>query len=369
MDKEPPEKYIRTFADDMEAVQRGNAPDPASPKPIVTAPVPPVTPTPKPAATASAPPPVAAPVPAPPQNPPLQTYSNDFRERMKETRASTATILAAEQDSLPRPAHIGARKPSHIGLPYIIAGVVLLIASTAGAYVAYRYYTKTTEPVASAPAIPTPIFVDEREEISGTGPALLQAITASVQRPLSAGAIRLLYAANTDSTQTTSSVTIFSALPLSAPDILLRNVNASGSMVGVVNISGFQSPFFILSVSSYSNAFSGMLLWEPLMPIYLAELFPSSALSSGEQTASSTAATTTVVANSTSSLQSTATPAPFAVTFVDATVVNHDVRVYRDASGRDVLVYGFWNQATLVIARDAAAFTEILGRLATFRAP
>ena len=54
--------------------------------------------------------------------------------------------------------------------------------------------------------------------------------------------------------------------------------------------------------------------------------------------------------------------------FVDEVVRNHDVRVYRDATGKSVLLYGYWNQTTLVIARDVAAFTELLQRLATSRA-
>ena len=54
-------------------------------------------------------------------------------------------------------------------------------------------------------------------------------------------------------------------------------------------------------------------------------------------------------------------------TFHDEVVSNHDVRIYRDAAGKSILLYGYWNQFTLVIARDPAAFTEILGRLATSR--
>ena len=69
---------------------------------------------------------------------------------------------------------------------------------------------------------------------------------------------------------------------------------------------------------------------------------------------------------STAKVASTTPVVPaFIAGFYDATVANRDVRVYRDISGRDVLLYGFWNQTTLIIARDAAAFTEIVGRLGT----
>ena len=71
---------------------------------------------------------------------------------------------------------------------------------------------------------------------------------------------------------------------------------------------------------------------------------------------------------STSSPQATVPPArTFSIFFFDEVVANHDVRIYRDAEGRSILLYGYWNQTTLVIARDPSAFAEILGRLATSR--
>jgi hypothetical protein len=128
-------------------------------------------------------------------------------------------------------------------------------------------------------------------------------------------------------------------------------------MAGVVSAGGNQSPFFILSVASFGDTFAGMLSWEPRMPRDLSKLFLPYPVSVA---ATSTVATTTSKDAAKTSLVSSAA-------FFDATIANHDVRVYRDSEGRDVLLYGYWNQTTLVIARDAAAFTEIVGRLATSR--
>ena len=193
-----------------------------------------------------------------------------------------------------------------------------------------------------APTVSTPIFVNEREQISGATPAeLLRAIEQSLTHPLAPNTVRLLY---TDFATTTGN-SIFSALQLPAPGVLLRNVNAAQSMAGVVHVGGIATPFFILSVASYSDTFAGMLAWEPTMPRDLGALFPSFA--------SAASATTTVPTQI------------FTVFFHDEVVNNHDTRVYRDAAGRSVLIYGYWNQTTLVVARDPSAFTEILGRLAT----
>ena len=203
--------------------------------------------------------------------------------------------------------------------------------------------------------------VDEKEKIAGTSPKeILQAIEQSVMRQLAPHTVRLLY---TD-LATTTGASVFSALQLPAPGALLRNVDAAYSMAGIVNVEdpsislgvNSQSPFFILSVASYGDTFAGMLSWEPTMPRDLRALFPLY-----PQLPVSTV--------STSSPQTTATSTPvFILSFRDEVVHNHDVRIYRDADGQSVFLYGYWNQTTLIIARDPAAFIEILGRLATTRA-
>ena len=336
-------KYIRTFEGDMATFKKGGIPDLAplaEVRPVkVESPIPPPPP----------PLPIPKPKPLPEPESPLvvppeqvkptqiKTYASDFADRMKETHASTATVLAAEQDSLhslqgaPQTA---PQESSRSSLLYGIAGAVLLIAGIAGVYVAYTRYMTISAPFALTPSVSAPIFVDDREQVSGEGPVLLQAIEQSVARPIIVGSIRLLYA--------TSTKGVFSALPASAPDILLRNVQAAGSMAGIVNVDGRQSPFFILSVLSYSNTFSGMLSWEPLIRRNLKTLFPP------YPTATSTMTLTTTA-------------------FTDEVVANHDVRIYRDAAGQSIMLYGYWNQETLVIARDPSTFTEILQRLATSR--
>ena len=323
---EPPKKYIRTFAGDMEIVQKGGTPElaPFSKRP-------------------ASPNPPASPPPSPP-NAPLKTYAGDFSERMKKTHASTATVLAAEQDrTFPAPPLLPS-KPPRRAFWYLALGATLLVVSAAGAYITYTRYLASVAPVALAPNIPAPIAVDERQEISGGGQALIEAVRASAANPLVAGAVRLLFLTSADSTSN-----VFSALSVGAPEVLLRNIRGEGGMAGVVSVGGEQSPFFILAVSSYSATFSGMLSWEKEMPRDLGGLFPFTM-------ASSTTATSTPSA-----------PASF-ITFTDASVESHDVRVYRDASGREALLYGYWNQETLIIARNTAAFVELVGRLSASRA-
>jgi len=271
---------------------------------------------------------------------------------MKDAKASTATVLAAQQDNAPLTQEPVEKHSG--GVLSIIAGFVLLLLGGAGVYIAYSHYQTKVQPVVLAPTAETPIFVDEEEKIMGETPAeVLSAIVQSLDRPLASGAVRLLHS----DISTTTGNSVFSALELPAPGALARNINAQGSIAGVINVQGSQTPFFILSVASYSDTFAGMLSWEGKMPGDLAALFPPHpvpvASTTPAETASSAAAPSSVPI--------------FSVLFHDEVVSNHDVRIYRDVEGRSILLYGYWNPITLVIARDPAAFAELLSRLATSR--
>ncbi|HVM58952.1 MAG TPA: peptidoglycan-binding domain-containing protein, partial [Candidatus Paceibacterota bacterium] len=492
----PPKKYIRTFSGDMETLKQGGRPDlapleepasasapafeqrtdlppalpplekvrfptsasdlpappveaksiftPAPPSPPPSQPEPPglplrleVPPPPPPAPQPPAPAPEPGPVP-------LETYQDDFAQRMKTQSASTASILAAEEDARAGEPERAAKEVPTGSVIYVVAGIALLAIGVAGAYYGYAVYLAKQAPVIVAPAATAPIFVDDRQEISGTGSGLLAQMETSVANPISQGAVRFLYLPA--STTTTDSV--FAALNLPAPGKLLRNINANGSMAGVIREQdGTQSPFFILAITSYGETFSGMLSWEPTMLNDLAGLYPAlpapaqatstatttaqapaSALpsrtlgpgSSGEDVRklqillaldpslypealiTGTYGSLTVkavgrfqekygVASSGASGYGSVGPKTLAkladvfgggaagetasstpaisVTpgagFRDEVVANHDARVYRDAYGRNLLVYGYWNQTTLVIARDEPAFAELVNRLGT----
>ncbi len=273
-------------------------------------------------------------------------------DRMKETNASTVTLIAAQQDSLGVPVTVVEEESTLRGSRlYIIAGAVLLIVGAAGGYYTYSNYAARLAPVVIVSVAKAPIFVNEREQVAGTGTALLQAIKSSLERPLAKGSVRFLY------TLPVEADSIFLALQLSAPGALLRNVNAAGSMAGIVSAEGGSAsggngnPFFILSVASYSQTFAAMLSWESRMPNDLAGLFPLPSPNATEGTASTTAtSTSSVIAG-----------------FRDEIIANHDARVYRDAANSMLIVYGYWDQTTLVIARNPAEFAELMSRLATSR--
>ncbi|MEK7086355.1 MAG: hypothetical protein AAB709_01525 [Patescibacteria group bacterium] len=354
---EIPEKYIRTFEGDMMTFKKGITPN--------LSPLENSHPAPEERLIASSPRiatqnEMVDPVPEPPIEPvpvlkaesrptPLKTYAGDFKEHMKESDASPATVLAAEQDARPRFFQAMPEQSRESRWP-IVAGIILLIIGGIGAYVAYVRYLTALAPVVVTSTILTPIFIDSSESLSGTGAELAQAIKQSVGKPLAANTVRLL----TLDGVTAGDTNVFAALDTRAPGGLLRNMNAGGNMAGIVKTSAGQSPFFILSVGSYSITFSNMLSWESTMQNDLRILFPAPAESAVAQISVST--TSPVTASSTPNTK---------IGFRDEVVSNHDVRMYRDSTGRSIVLYGYWDQTTLVIARDSSAFAEILARLAT----
>jgi hypothetical protein len=310
---------------------------------------------------------------------PLKTYVNDFRDRMKEKNASAMTVLAAEQDAGPVSliGQIDTNSPeesSQKGQWFVIVGIILFIISGVAVYVAYQKYGGTLAPVIITPTESAPIFIDSRSNISGSSVDLIRAIKENSLDPLPTNTVRLLSIATTSAPNKNNILTILNAR---APGLLMRNIDSSGGMIGIVNTNGGQSPFFILSVSSYSATFSGMLSWETTIFNDLGTLFPFSTSSPStvppfipKTISASTTATTTVAKTSpqvtpTPSKTATTSKVALKVGFRDEVVSNHDVRVYRDASNKSLIIYGYWDQKTLIIARDPAGFAEILARLAT----
>lgn len=298
---------------------------------------------------------------------PLHTYQIDFAEHIKKTNASPLSVLAAERDAVRPEMPRETGHPAHTSR-YIVLGILLLLLGGGGSYAAYRYLAPEATTLFGT-QVTSLIFADEQQEVFGSGATLQSAVLASMADPLSPGAVRILYT----STSTAEAVTqqpvsgkeFIQALDLSAPDILIRNTYPE-STFGIIAAGEGAYPFFILKVASFESTFRGMLDWEASIGADLALFYP-------EHPSTITATETIaeiIVATSTEASTTTSTPAaPIAAipTFIDRTIANNDVRILLDPEGRSILLYGYRDKTTLIIARDAAAFTEIVQRLGATR--
>ncbi len=330
-----------------------------APAPVPT-PIAPRPPTPKPQAAA-----------------PFHSFSTDFKDRTEATKSSSFSVLAAGLDAGQAVASRtevtrGERPPILI----LVAGVALLVFGLGGAYAAYLYIGARHEVPVITLSVPSLIFADEYKKVEGTGGALLQALATVASEQLAPGTAVVTYIGQPATGETGTLAgspapggVLIKALSLSAPDLLLRNIEES-STVGVINEGGDTRSFFILRVSSYERTFAAMLTWEPLMVREIGVLYPMYPDDLPEPSvdlslvATSTATTTLATASSTVPVMPS-TPPPVTVSgrFVDAVVANRDVRILRDSRGRSIMLYGYADRETLIIARNEAAFAALLVRL------
>ncbi len=300
----------------------------------------------------------AAPKQSSPTISPIHTYKTDFVDTVRKTGASATSILAVEHDAQSRTkSHI--QKAHKASLWFVIGGAFLVVISIVGIGYAYLHNIKETSPAPIVLSVPSLIPSSTSHEISGSGPALLQALAQTAQIHLQNGAVAITYLATTTKLKNGAIKKrplpggyIIAALHLPIPTILMNNT-AVNSTVGIVAAGNQTRPFFILRVASYDAAFAGMLRWENSIATNLQEIYPA-IINPNTANATSTS-TTTVQTNKT--IDSTANA------FVDETILNHSVRILRDSSKQSIMLYGFANRNTLIIARNAAAFIVLLNKL------
>lgn len=332
--------------------------------PDIPTPAPSFAPTPETAPVERIPPVAREAAPDAPEK--LHTYKSDFADRIDKKEATTFSVLAAQQEAGATPVPQALTKDTGSNkrmLAAIASGVVLLVLAAGGVYATYRFVlTMRDIPVASV-TVPSIIFADEYKEITGTGPALMEALAASANETLVSGNVLVTYVTEplagekgTLLTKAAQGGVLVRALELEAPDILLRNI-APESTVGIVHAGSETRAFFALRVDSFERTYAGMLTWEPVMQRQLAILYPPYPA----DTAPAPAVATTTAATTT--LQSEPIQASVLTRFTDTIVANHDVRVLRDTAGKSVLLYGYVDKQTLIIARDELAFETLAARL------
>jgi len=311
--------------------------------------------------------PVSAPLPTPEAPAPMHTYKSDFTDRVGTHSTTQFSVLAAEQDVKPSSRQVPTKAKK--SLVPIIAGVMLLLLAGAGSYAVYLYIgARHVVPVVTL-SVPSLIVADEYKKLSGSGSELMRELAQVANEVLVNGNALVTYVEQ-PATGTPGVIAgspapggvLIAGLNLPAPDLLLRNIT-DASTVGVIREGGDTRAFFVLRVSSYERTFAGMLTWEPLMERDLGLLYPLyTQAAAPEPEVDLNTASTTPAATSTPAVQTTI-PATSRGRFEDTIVANRDVRILRDTQGRAIMLYGYADKETLIIARNEASFAALLTRL------
>lgn len=317
--------------------------------------------------------PVESEPPPRPTATPMHTYSSDFAGRIDQRGASTFTVLAAEQDAgTPQPQMQAPKRGGGKVILAIFSGILLIALGAGGVYATYQFVmTMRDTPVASF-TLPTTVHADEFREIDGTGLSLLLALAELTEQAIVPGNVLATYVnverTNEDGTISTGpagAATLLRSAQVPAPDILLRNLGEE-STAGIISVGGSRTPFFALRVDSYERTYAGMLTWEPLMARDLAVLYPLHIQEAPAVEAAAVATTTaTSTATTTVSLEAPQSQGMALTRFADTIVANRDVRILRDTNGKALIVYGYADKRTLLVARDEAAFAALLERVKT----
>lgn len=140
-----------------------------------------------------------------------------------------------------------------------------------------------------------------------------------------------------------SASTFVSTLAPVAPGNLVRAFGEEW-LYGVYSNGGKNESLFIARISSFENAFDGMLAWEQNMANDLQDLFPQK-----------------IAVAST-------TPTPVLKhRFEDIIIKNKDARVLRNTFEDIELIYSFLDEKTLVIAWSRAGLEEVINRFLVSR--
>lgn len=301
-------------------------------------------------------------VPAPPQKntdtkqpikesllSPLRTYKNDIAQTVKNKGASLSSMVIArrkKEGDTEAPLKQKAFSFKVVGLSalslFLIVGGVVLI-----------FFILPEESASPEGVLPSTskdiIFIEEAKKIvlnRQTFSELIQKTTQEIKTAtLPINTVQHTYLVKQEQVydegsiqaRTEESLITFGELTdllrANTPPRLVRAL--SPSFVFGIHSFTDNNPFLLMRVTSYENAFSGMLEWEKNILSDIAPLFSLSQENQG------------LVSSS----------------FRDTVIENQDVRVLRGADDEVMLLYSFLDRNTLLITTHEVTLDEILERL------
>jgi hypothetical protein len=297
----------------------------------------------------------------------IRTYAGDVAAALATRPISKTSIAVAESKKrgegetlsnvpplegkrltvAPRIGPAAIELPSHTGRTIFIA-VLSLVLIAAGAFGGYYLYTTSAlglslkplpVPPQKPPSLTAIVPFDSQSAIS-----VDNANSADVLGRIRAE-LRKLQAPNTVKeivfTETKDSVTyrvpapemmLLASVPV--PDMIARTFELPWMFGTYADATGTTTPFVIVKTNLFSNAFAGMLAWEPTME---RDLQPFLGLPANQ-------------------------PLPKG-TFKDQIVRNKDVRAFVGDNGQTIFEYSFIDSTTLVVAANNETLAEAITRL------
>ncbi|PIQ69157.1 MAG: hypothetical protein COV91_00300, partial [Candidatus Taylorbacteria bacterium CG11_big_fil_rev_8_21_14_0_20_46_11] len=309
----------------------------------------------------------------PPEQPPttdkntalkaIHTFESDVAEVLKKENITKEKIAIAESKRRERepiqepprsfiaktlhltilPAKVGSRT-----IPWGLIGIMggVIIAIFIGVLLYFGVKAKGTGMVDTLEPEPTTSVAKLSKSITlspnDARPAIIETIRKKAQETAISVSGILALPIRIGSAPATAS-DLFDALETRAPASLIRAIGPSITF-GIHGFRGSQ-PFFIIPVTSYDYAFSGMLSWEKDM---LDDIGPIFGVSSRDMSLATGTTTDEVLS--------------FDLQLKDVILRNKDVRALFDKEGKILFLYAFTDKQTLIITTNEDTFRALQGR-------
>ncbi len=274
----------------------------------------------------------------------IRTFQGDVAEalgRQEESLVSIQRHEQARQDPRNSPEAITRRKKQQQFVLFFLGSIVLFAIAGGGAWYTYQEFVrKSATPIIAGPDNRFFSTNNSQELLVATSTrtnflTLLQGATGGVP----AGTLsHIVVKRRTTVDELVSTEWFFKTLAIRAPGSLVRAFDPL-FMFGAVGTESTTTPssvFLIIKLSSFENAYAGMLDWENGIVQDLGPLFKTSEKLMGVSSEA---------------------------TFLDLTDKNKDMRVLVTTEGEVLLIYSFFENEYLIITDDLTTMRTLIDRL------
>ena len=311
----------------------------------------------------------------------LRTYQGDVAEIVKQKNASVLSIAmaerqkqqrveAAEKTTEPKETKVKKEKEKTAGGKNVLTIITSLILIIVGVgLIAGLFIIQNKKPASSVnPFEETPIIGWSKvssHDISGLKKKDLEEIVNSSRDSEEIAQNGVLYIRLTETVgEIERAITVQDFLPIlqtKIPGALLRSFRGN-FMLGIINLSQNYS-FLLIEISSFDNAFAGMLNWEKTLYQDLGGLLSKQRLTAIPGTPAGSSSTTPAITTATGA-NIISSPSD---KFEDLTIRNKDTRVLRNIGGEILVLYSFLDKNTLLITNNENVLRDMVNRVISGR--
>lgn len=272
---------------------------------------------------------------------PIRTYRSDAEEAVEGNHTSVIDIAVAESKKKEKNPMVYAQEKSPRKFLWIsVVFIIIALAVIGGVYYFWTVGSQTLQDTAIQSYYSPLITVDSTKTVPLDEKNPIQSIVAALSNSstMPVGETVNVIPTGANGIAVATSSDFFSDIGITIPPEMGLSLDGTYTLGFVV--SDPDHPFIVLGISSFENAFAGMLAWEKTMRNDFGQFITIDH------------PTETVVPTSQEM-------------WSDTTIVNQDVREILDASSSPLLLYTFVGTTKLVITTDASIMSAIVEKLNT----